>query len=153
QCIELATAILARWPTSRDTWDEPSPAMPGDLLRELAALEDPGLIGAFLGGVLVKDAAVEPGESLPTLCERHGWGTFRDELLAVVKRTTRETMERNVGLLEQLSTARPRKKQGWRELCSTLAPELVSSIESIDRKRSSAGWGAREVDRAKVLAG
>ena len=70
-----------------------------------------------------------------------------------MKGTTLATMERNVRLLESIATARPRKKTGWGELCATLASELVSAIESIDRSTSPTDWRYPTVDRAEVLAG
>ena len=35
--------------------------------------------------------------------------------------TNPETMERNVRLLEDICLAKPRKKEGWAELCTALA--------------------------------
>src|SRR5262249_28132363 len=74
-----------------------------------------------------------------------------------MKETTTKSMERNVRLLETICTARPRKKEGWEDLCTALAQELVAAIEALDGKRSPAGyddeWYPHKVDRAVILAG
>jgi hypothetical protein len=152
QCIELATAILAKWPEDRYAPADPKDTRAGDLLEALAALDDPRLISGFLSEVMIRDVSVDPGKSLVSVCQKHGWGTFQKELQTVMKSTTNETMERNVRLLEQFCTAKPRK-EGWGELCATLAQELVSAIETIDRTRSSTDWHSRKADRGEVLAG
>ena len=153
QCIDLATAILARWREHRYARAHPQEPGPGSLLETLAALDDPKLIRDFLGHVMVKDASVDPGKSLMAVCQTYGWGTFPQELLTVMKGTTDDMMERNARLLEQICLAKPRKKEGWRELCATLAQELVAAIEAIDRTPSTTDWYARKADRAEVLAG
>jgi hypothetical protein len=63
-------------------------------------------------------------------------------------------MERNVRLLEQICLTKPRQKQGWGELCASLARDLGSAIEAIDQEPSSTfDWRAQKVERAEVLAG
>ena len=121
QCIDLATAILARWREHRYARAHPQESGTGNLLETLVALDDPKLIRDFLGDVMAKDASVDPGKSLVAVCQSYGWGTFPQELLTVMKGTTNDMMERNVRLLEQICLAKPRKKEGWRELCATLA--------------------------------
>ncbi len=156
QCRELAAAIVAKWPAGaqgrirpdgKDDWA-------GELLAALAALDDPGRIGDFLGGAMARDATAQPGKSIAAIGQKYGWTTFRPQLASVMKATTPGTMERNVRLLESICTARPRKKEGWSELCEALASELVSAIGSIDRAPpSSDDWRYRSVDRVEVLAG
>jgi hypothetical protein len=70
-----------------------------------------------------------------------------------MEHTDTRTVERNVRLLESLCSVRPRKQEGWAELCAGLAQELVSGVEAMDREAPSFDWRAREVDRAAVLAG
>ena len=67
--------------------------------------------------------------------------------------TSNATMERNVRLLEQICLAKPRKKEGWSELCATLAQALVSAVESLDHKPAVNKWSAPKVNRVEVLAG
>ena len=149
----LATAILAKWPENRFARTHSQEPNTGNLLETLAALEEPGLIRGFLGNVMVKDASVDPGESVVTACQAHGWETFQQELLAVMKSTTIETIERNVRLLEHVGSSRPRKAEGWAELCAVLARELVSAIEKIDRQPATYDYRSREANRAEILAG
>ncbi len=163
QCRQLAAAIIARWPGRRPSsaWDyaeaEPEGSPAASLLESLIALDAPPLIGEFLGTALVHDDSADPGPAIVAVGQKYGWPTFRPQLLTVMKETSARTMERNVRLLETIATARPRKKEGWADLCESLAQELVSAIEALDGKRSSGGYGedwyAREVDRAEILAG
>ena len=113
QCIEFATAILARWPEARYTRTYHEDPEKSDPLKMLAALDEPRLVRDFLGDVLVKDASADPGDSVAAICQKSGWETFQKELLAVMKRTTKETMERNIRLLEQVCSAKSGKKSGW----------------------------------------
>ncbi len=152
QCIALASAILARWTEKRDRWARTEEKI-GDLLKTLDDLEEPRLIRAYLSNVLIGDAEVDPGKSLVTVLQKAGWGTYQEELRAVMKSTAHETLERNVRLLEIIASARPRKKEGWSELCSALADELASAVQAFDQKRQSNDWIVREVDNADVLAG
>jgi hypothetical protein len=152
QCIDLAKAIIAKWPENQFARAYSPQPKTGDLLETLAALDEPRLIGGFLGGIMVKDASVDPSESVVAPCQTYGWETFQQELLTVVKSTTIETMERNVRLLEKICLAKPRKKEGWGELCAALAQELVPAIKAIDREPSSYDYRSREVNRAEVLA-
>ena len=153
QCLQLATAILAKWSENRFARTFPKEPKAADLLKTLAELDDPKLIRAFLGDVMVKDVSVDPGASVSAVCEKHGWGTFQGELAAVMKGTTIESIERNVRLLQHLCGTKTRKEAGWVELCRTLALELVAALEAIDREKEASGWRAEEVDRPNVLAG
>jgi len=154
QCVELAVAMLAKWPVVLFAQDGPKEPKTGELLESLALLDDPLLIRDFLGVVMVKDASVDPGQSLVPLCQSLAWATFQRELLTVMEGTNLETMERNVRLLESICLAKPgKKKEGWDELCTFLATALVSSIEASDEKPSSTDWRTRTVLRADVLAG
>jgi hypothetical protein len=76
QSLDLARAILAKW--TENPYGSVDPKEPGEseLFKALTALDDPELIGRFLGDVMVKDVAVDPGESLVAACQRHGWGPF-----------------------------------------------------------------------------
>src|SRR5205823_7090624 len=58
QCIDLATAILAKWPENRSARAHSQEPKTGDLLETFTALDEPRLIGGFLGDVMVKDATV-----------------------------------------------------------------------------------------------
>jgi hypothetical protein len=159
QCRRLAAAIIARWPAQEFARSEEkiegSPA--ATLLECLAALDAPELIGDFLGTALIKDVSADPSPSIVAIGQKFGWPTFQPKLVSVMKETTTVTMERNVRLTETIATARPRKKDGWQELCAALARELVTAIEALDSKRSPAGyddeWYPRKVDRAGILAG
>jgi len=163
QCVKLAVRILKDWkpiriPSIKYEHGEvfkpdDDPSRHGDLLKSLAALDEPKLIGKFLSDVLAVDAVVNPGESLPTICQTYGWGTFERELSTVAKATTKETTERNVSLLEQICLAKPRKQEGWNKLCANFAQSLIAAIEALDKKRPSHEWGATTVKHVEVLTG
>ncbi|HEX8199509.1 MAG TPA: hypothetical protein VF590_03415, partial [Isosphaeraceae bacterium] len=80
RCIDLAAAIIARWSENPYHRADPKDPVSGDLTSALTALDDPGLIGRFLGDVLVKDASVDPGKTLAAVCQKHGWGAFQQQL-------------------------------------------------------------------------
>ena len=89
RCIELAAAIIAKWPEVHHRPYRSEEAEKVDALETIAQLDDPELIGDYLRKVMTRDATVEPGNSVVKSCQAHGWGTFRDQLLAVMKDTTR----------------------------------------------------------------
>jgi hypothetical protein len=152
QCLRLAGAILANWTANRYSSIDREDTGNGHLLGSLARLEDPSLIRRYLGEVMVKDAAVDPGKAIVTACQDHGWETFREELRAIMDGTTSESMGRNVRLLDHLCSAKLRKKEGWGELCEDLARALVSAVEAIDKKPAADDWRSAQVDRGEVLA-
>ncbi len=156
RCREFAAAIVAKWPARAQGGIRPDGEddWAGELLAALAALDDPGRIGDFLGDAMTRDATAQPGKSIAAIGQKFGWTTFRPQLASLIKATTPMTMERNVRLLESICTARLRKKEGWSELCEALASELVSAIGSIDRAPpSSDDWRYRALDRVAVLGG
>jgi hypothetical protein len=153
QCVDFAAAIIARWRENPYALDFTQEEKPDTLLKSLAVLDEPGLIKAYLGEVMTKDASVDPGKSLLGVLQQHGWGTFQQELEVLFKRTTAETIERNVRLLEQIASAKPRKKGGWVELCAALAEAALQALDVIDQENASFDYRARQVERAEVLAG
>jgi hypothetical protein len=153
RAVELAAAIIAKWPEVPRRSFRSETVEEADPLGAFVALDDLGLIGDFLGKVMTRDAAVEPGSSLVAACQAHGWGAYRDQLLAVIRETTIPTIERNVRLLERICTARPRKKEGWADLCAALSEEMVRALEKMDGGRSSDDWRYRELSREEILAG
>jgi hypothetical protein len=161
QCRELAAAIIARWPKQEYAGVRPesesgtSPA--AALLECLVALDEPRRVGQFLGSLMTQDVSADPGPMVAVVGQKYGWPTFQPELLSVMKETSAGTMERNVRLLETICTTRPRKREGWEELCAALSQELIAAIEALDGKRLPSGydetWYPERVDRAGVLAG
>jgi predicted 2-oxoglutarate/Fe(II)-dependent dioxygenase YbiX len=156
QCLDLASAILAKWTPDRysGSFDGSDPSEKINLLTVLDDLDAPTLMARFLGEVVVMDVDVDPGKAIVTICQKHGWGTFQAELQAVMKQSTLQTLERNTRLLEAECTAKPgKKKEGWTELCVNLAEDLITTLESLDEAPPEYHWQARSVKRAEVLAG
>jgi hypothetical protein len=153
QVHDFAAVIIRRWPASTDTYGVAEKPETAGLVKALRLLDDPGLVAAYLGAVLVKDASADPGKSLPAICQKHGWEAFQRELQTVFVNTTTETLARNIGLLEQFCSFKARKKAGWLALCEILARAFVAALEGIDRARAADDWYRRPPDRAAVLAG
>lgn len=153
ECLDLARAILTKWDERRFTSAGPGKPEEDDLFHALAALDDPELIGRFLGDVMIKDVSLDPSKSLVEVCKRHGWGTFQQELLTVMERTNTETVARNIRLLEQICSAKLRKKEGWVELYAGLSRELVTALTAMDQAPPSFDWRSAKVERTGVLAG
>jgi hypothetical protein len=152
-CIAFAKAILARWPDNPYTHRFSQKAEPSPLVKILEALDEPALIKTYLGEVLPRDAAQDPGDFVATVCRKHGWGTFAKELAHTFQQTTAQTLERNVRLLEHICLARPREKEEWAELCQDLARTLVVALERIDEEKSERDYWLRSVPRTEVLRG
>jgi hypothetical protein len=150
QCVDFARHILAHWrpqPTHRFYEQETERS---ELVPALTVLDEPALVEDFLRGVMTQDASIEATAALLKVCDKHGWMAFRDALASVFQTTTAESLPRNVHLLEQLCTGRWKRKPDWQTLCSKLAPEMLTALETIDRKTDD--WRTVRPDRAAVLA-
>jgi hypothetical protein len=152
QCHEFAGRILTSWGENpfASSW---AAEEQGDVMKALAELDDSRLIGRFLGEVLLNDVAVDPGPSLMEVCQKHGWLTFRPELETAFNGTKRASLGRNMRVLERLCLARPRKKEGWLELCATLSGILLDAVETIDRQGPPQGYYGQPLHKAELLAG
>lgn len=150
-CIRFAASILERWKPNSfiKGWDEKE--QKDTMLRSLAALGDADLISTYLGEVLPKDTSADPGKALAEVCQKYGWHTFRPQLEGVVRSTTRETIERNIRLLEHVCLARPGKKEGWRELCESLGRIIVGALEESDQSVRSHDYYLAEANRVRML--
>ena len=136
----------------------------GDLTRKrekeitcckiLAALGEPGLIGRFLGEVMIKDAAVDPGKSLVDVCQTYGWDTFQRELEALFKNTTIENVERNVRLLEEICLSTPRKTGGLgRALRNRRRETWFRPLKRSTANQHPATGVRAQLNRAHLLSG
>ena len=152
-CIEFASRIIANWKGQSFSYPYGPKAEADALLPTLALLDEPTLIKGYLREVLSKDATVDPGELLITVCQTQGWETFRQELEGVFTSTTAATLERNVRLLEQICSAKPRKKQGWSDLCVALAEAVVVVLERTDDEKPADPYRSRTFDRGTLLGG
>ncbi len=159
QCLALASAILKTWPESLDRYthgygDHSRPEQESDnLLRLLEILGDEQLIARYVTDVLSKDPAADPGKSLVSVCAKHGWEGFRPQLEALLQSTSAGTVERNVGLLEEICQSKERKKGAPAEFCVSASSALVSALETIDQGKPAHDWRLTHIDRAKLLTG
>lgn len=153
-CVDFAATIIAHWQASHPAFDFGRPEnKPDALLPLLAELGEAKLVKAYLGTMLVRDRAVDPGELLPKVCQQFGWETLRPELEAVCKSTTVATLERNVRLLELLCLAKPRKQSEWLGVCKALARETVLALERLDAEKQPVHYWPAKSERSAVLAG
>jgi len=110
ECLAFARRIMDRWPAQpyahRYHSDNPSTDA---LLPLLHKLDDASLVSTWIRSVLAKDVGVDPGESLGDVCARHGWLTFQDDLQALFRNTTNETIERHARLLADWSLRKGRQ--------------------------------------------
>lgn len=153
ECLDFAATIIARWQVHSYPSMPLGTDQPANLFSLLVTLAEPRLISSYLSAILAQDAFADPGPSLATVCQKHGWETFRPQLETAFQGTTAETLERNVRLLEHICLARTRKDNRWLELCRSLDRILVSVLETIDQQRVEYGWRPQRVKRADVLAG
>lgn len=153
QCTALASAILAQWPEQAYVNRYAEDMGHGDVPKTLAELDDPALIRTYVGTVLLRDAAADPGKSLGKIVAHFGWSAFQRELSAVVEATTAVTLERNVRLVEQICLAKPRNQDGWAELCRTLGHALLAALGAVDQAPQTYDWRVQAVNRANVLVG
>ena len=101
-----------------------------ELTPVLVLLDDPSLIRAFIGEVMPRDRTLELSPALVKTCEKHGWATFQNDLIALLKSTTIETLPRNIQLVEQLCSARSSNKER-KELCGILSQEVLAALEAV----------------------
>ncbi len=150
-CLEFAARIIDHWPTRElaDRYDDDE-ASTDLLLPLLEALDDASLVGAWIRGVLAKDASVDPGKALGDICARQGWLRFQDDLKALFRNTSNETIERHARLLADWSLRKDRNADR-RKLCALLAHEMMPVLARWDPRRAGHDWRAREVDRARLL--
>ena len=152
ECHDFAGTIVSQWPANTHAWHHTGEPKSHGLLESLAAIDDARLIGSYLTGVVARDAAVEPGKELVSVCQKHGWGTFRPELEAVFRATTRQTLARDVRILEHVCTANPRKKAGWPELCASLGRSAVDSLVRIDGEPEEYAHWRKEPSSPSLVA-
>ena len=104
-CVAFAVEILSRWPQNHYADRHRTEGEDNGMLPLLADLDEVSLVRSYLRNVLSADAAEDPGPALRGLCSRHGWLTFREELIHVIETSSNETMVRNARWLELAQTA------------------------------------------------
>ena len=149
-CVAFAVEILSRWPQNHYADRHRTEGEDNGMLPLLADLDEVSLVRSYLRNVLSADAAEDPGPALRGLCSRHGWLTFREELIHVIETSSNETMVRNARWLEHLCIARnePRERH---ELCSQLAARMMSAVERWEAEGSGNDWRATKVNRSELL--
>jgi hypothetical protein len=151
QCVEFAGKIIERWGAGLGYR---SPHLGGVLMALVVQIDDPQLIGTFLGRVVARDSTVDPDESLVGVFDKHGWDTFQAALTSVFEGTTAETLARNMRLLDRLCSAKSRPKGERFAVCAVLAQKATTALDALDRgEDAELRWRWREADRAEILTG
>ncbi len=148
--LEFSAQIIEHWnaPTFFEVRDEPKPCLFASIIE---LLESEVLLQRFLAKVVSQDGSVEVSHGLLELCEKFGWNKFREAFDNVFSQTSAASLARNVRLLEQLSCCELQKNKTCRDLIGVLAPQLVSGLAEVDRKKTE-NW-APKINRPSVLAG
>ena len=146
QCADLAGRIMARWGTRSEGTDG------AKLFAALAKLDDLKLIGQYLREVLVRDPRADTGKALAAVCEQYGWANFHKDLAAIFANETRETIGRNVRLLETLGTAKGKKDTKARlALCQEAANKVLAALERLDGPEFARDWQVQGLKRAELI--
>lgn len=151
QCLLFASAIISGWPHHHRNVPADHPGAAG-LLDALVTLGERPLIERFIDEVLTKDDLAAPGKWLVAACQEHGWQTFKRRLVSVCRGRSPGALERNAGLVEEICTAKPKKREGYIELCRAIAQEVILTLRSQDEEKSSNEWLFRSIDRGRLLA-
>src|SRR5665213_93323 len=162
ECVKFAGMIMATWPavefrTRRWSQERDDPdGSQRDPISCLRKLDDPELLRSYLREVLGRDASLELDKSVAKSIVRHGWTACRADLLSLLKTTSRETLERNIRLLEQFCAAQASapmtQKPDAIETCRKAAKAAVTALLDIDVKGDSNDWRAAELNRPAILA-
>jgi hypothetical protein len=162
RCLRFAGLILAKWPehlyrrNPEYRLREEEGKTP-DLAAMLNRLDDPGLIQAYVGDVLVKDLSLDPGAALVKSIARHGWATFTPQLLALFKATVSDVVERNAALFERLclavadGTGGKAGRTEAKETCEALGRAMLDALKRIDVSKDRAAWEIAQINRTPTL--
>lgn len=153
QCIALAKAILGHWREKPHGYSYMEKPKTDELFGLLQTLDDRKLIDTYLNELMLKDTTLDPGKPLADVCQKYGWRTLEPQLRSIFKNTNAPSIPRNIRVLEQIASARPRKDDGWSKLCEVLAQELIAALERIDLDDKTIDWRVRQLDRNAILPG
>lgn len=130
-CIQFARKILRDWPErEHGYWREHdgSDAKRDPFLTALERIGEPDLTTAWIRRVLARDASYFPGAQLGGVLKAQGWQLFEDNLQAIWKATSDQTLERNTRLLVEMCQ-RKDKDNDRRGICAKLAQVLLNAVE------------------------
>ena len=149
RCLLLASQIIEQWPPNGGVageWDRPKPVEVPDPLPLLNSLDSPQLIRDYVRELLPKDPAIAPGCELEKALSRHGWETFRTSLIHFIQQTSKQSVARNMRLVEHLCLAAVRDDEGKRRtpealpVCRTLAGAAVTALARVDTEPTEGRW-------------
>ncbi len=153
-CVEFAAKILAAWPANPYRHNRSEAADP---IASILELDEPQLIKLYIDHVLAKDVLIAGGKPLCGAIIRHGWATFRPELLRFAAAATVDTIERDVRLLDELCVAATRaardKSAEARKTCHELAESVLAAMLAIDSRTETEEWRLSRLNRVETLVG
>lgn len=153
EALAFAAAVVRTWDARQTPGFSYGETRACPLFPSLIALDEPDLIDAYLRSVLPNDATVDPGDSLASVCQKHGWKTFEESLQSAFQQTNSLTATRNSRLLHSLCLAKPGRKSGHRELCEVLTRTLFECVKRIDTQADANNWYMARMDRTPFLIG
>lgn len=153
EALAFAAAVVRTWDARQTPGFSYGETRACPLFPSLIALDEPDLIDAYLRSVLPNDATVDPGDSLASVCQKHGWKTFEESLQSAFQQTNSLTATRNSRLLHSLCLAKPGRKPRHRELCEVLTRTLFECVKKIDTQADANNWYMAHMDRTPFLIG
>jgi hypothetical protein len=126
-------------------------------MASLDLLDEPNLIRIYLGRTLVQDAVLEPGKATVKVLARHGWATFRRELVNLFGATNGNVIARNARLLEKMcltamsASSNKNEAAEAKETCRVAAGLVMAALQKIDTAKESSDYRAARFDRSPLL--
>ncbi len=133
----FAFAIIGSWqPKSQYGWTCNSTAE--EVERELFCeslihLNNTNVVRRYLGDVVAVDPRAPISSDLLKSCQQLGWNQFEEEFATLFQPQTNEMVERNAGIILQISQLRQKNDQ-CNKLCRKLASRLVDSLVKTDEQ-------------------
>jgi hypothetical protein len=151
-CRTFAQEIIDQWLHGERTADTRS-SYSGRMLKVLERIGTVELAQRFLREVLPKDYDGSEGKVLKRLCERFGWKVLAEELRDFLAQQPPKNQligpKPIVSICEALCCEPPALTEERRNVCRSLAADLLAALERWDRKRTES-WQQPE-SRAGVV--
>lgn len=129
-------------PSQTDTAEVP-------FLSCLQVLNDRVLTREFLSKVLPSDDTLDLTISFLHYCGDNGLAYFSEAFRHIYRRTTLDTLERNVRLFHLICSPELQSKREFAELAADLFVDLMAAMKQVDKQTDD--WRSRKIDRLKLL--
>jgi hypothetical protein len=119
-------------------------------LSHLCDLNDLELVQRFLSRVLSADHDLAIDQKFAKFCNRHGWDLFEDQIATLLVSVTRDTILRNVRIVERLSTSRDKNVRRLKA-CRRFCDQCVTALIEFDKQAQPTDWRVSRIDRKEIL--